>query len=75
MSDKQQQRRRRGRPPLAGEKMGRLTVNVPSVIITMLTDEAARRAVSVSELTRTVLIDWMGRQLTRGDTPSEASDE
>jgi hypothetical protein len=51
--------RGRGRPAKTGAKFGRLYVNVPTEIIAALTAEAEARGVSLSELTRTALADWM----------------
>jgi len=48
----------RGRPPITGEKFGRLYVNVPPDLIAALNDAATRRGVSLSEQVRDVLAAW-----------------
>ena len=56
-------RRGRERPKAIGAQFGRLTVSVEQGTITALALEAQRRGVSLSELTRTALVEWMRREL------------
>ncbi len=59
----------RGRPPKASAKLGRLSVNVQQETIDALTTEAAARGVTLSELARLALMDWMRRELPIGRMP------
>jgi len=61
-----------GRSPAAGERLGRLTVTVEQEMITALALEAQRRGVSLSELTRIALADWLRREIPVGAMPHEA---
>ena len=63
-------RRGRERPKALGAQsqvtaapFGRLTVSVEQGTITALALEAQRRGVSLSELTRTALVEWIRREL------------
>ncbi len=66
-------RRGRGRPPTTGTRLGRLYVNVQPEIIAALTTEAEARGISLSELTRIALMDWMRRELPVARMPHDAS--
>ncbi|HEY7907728.1 MAG TPA: hypothetical protein VIC60_02595 [Thermomicrobiales bacterium] len=65
-------RRGRERPKAIGAQFGRLTVSVEQGTITALALEAQRRGVSLSELTRTALVEWMRRELPAARMPHEA---
>lgn len=61
-----------GRPPAAGGRLGRLTVTVEQEMITALALAAQRRGVSLSELTRMALAEWMRREISVAEMPHEA---
>jgi hypothetical protein len=70
MNDEQPRPRRRRQT--TGEQHGRLSVEVEQGIITALALEAQRRGVTLSQLTRIALSDWMRRELPLGAMPHEA---
>jgi hypothetical protein len=65
--------RRKGRPPTHAEPYGRLYANVQQEAIAALAMEAHRRGISLSELTRGILMEWMQRELPPGQVPHPPS--
>ena len=59
-----------GRPPLHGERMGSVRVNVPRDLAAALAASARQRRVSQSEIVRLALEQWLGRDASTAERTS-----